>query len=200
MTKNKLAGRPREFDKDNVLKNITELFWKNGYEGTSLSHIIAATGLKKGSLYATFGDKHSMYIAAFESYESEIVNQTYQFLTNGEGDAFSRIQTFLFAPIEAVGTLNDRSGCFLCNASSDRASLNPETSEMVQRAFNKLEQGLVNALYEIKPTIDKQELADKARWILAAYSGFRVMVRSGLPVESLTLAHKELMISIKNSM
>lgn len=198
MKKTTLAGRPREFNEDNVLKKIMELFWKRGYEGTSLSHIIAATGLKKGSLYATFGDKHAMYLAAITNYETEVVDTTRLFLSHGKGDAFHRIQTFLFAPIAAVGALNDRKGCFLCNASSDRAALNPETSDMVQRGFKKLEQGLVNALKDISPKIDEQALAVKARWLLAAYSGFRVMVRSGLSVKDLTAAHEDLIKTLKS--
>ncbi len=57
-------GRPREFDVDEALTKIMAVFWAKGFEGSSLSDLVAATGLKKGSLYAAFGDKRAMYLKA----------------------------------------------------------------------------------------------------------------------------------------
>lgn len=192
MNKKQSVGRPREFNKDKILKNIMNLFWEHGYEGTSLSHIIAATGLKKGSLYAAFGDKHTMYLAAIEKYETAIVESTQLFLSNGEGDPLSRIKEFLNAPMKAVGNTNDRRGCFLCNASSDRAALDLETSKLVKRGFNKLEKGLFDVLLEISPNKNHENLKARARWILATYSGFRVMVRSGMSIDELNSALEDI--------
>jgi len=45
-------GRPREFNDDDVLNALRDVFWEHGYEGTSYADIMAATDLKKGSLYA----------------------------------------------------------------------------------------------------------------------------------------------------
>ena len=69
----KSAGRPREFDVDAVLIALMELFWRRGYEGTSLADIVEATGLKKGSLYAAFGDKRDMYLKALAHYDAQRV-------------------------------------------------------------------------------------------------------------------------------
>jgi len=57
-------GRPREFDPDTALAAIMEVFWAKGFEGASMRDLVVATGLKKGSLYAAFGDKRAMFIAA----------------------------------------------------------------------------------------------------------------------------------------
>ncbi|MDG1858569.1 MAG: TetR/AcrR family transcriptional regulator, partial [Emcibacteraceae bacterium] len=92
MNKKSTVGRPREFDKDKVLKIIMNLFWENGYEATSLSEITSATGLKKGSLYSAFGDKHAMYLSAIDHYELNVVDSTRLFLSFGEGSAIFRIK------------------------------------------------------------------------------------------------------------
>ena len=63
-----MVGRPRQFDEDEVLEAAMEAFWANGYEATSLSQLMEATGLHKGSLYQAFGDKHSLFLAALERY------------------------------------------------------------------------------------------------------------------------------------
>jgi AcrR family transcriptional regulator len=57
-------GRPRSFDPDVVLEKAQAVFWNLGYAAASLDDIAAATGLNRPSLYAAFGDKHALYMAA----------------------------------------------------------------------------------------------------------------------------------------
>ena len=56
-----MAGRPREFDVDDVRDAAMQCFWSKGYESASLTDLVEATGLLKGSLYQAFGDKHSLF-------------------------------------------------------------------------------------------------------------------------------------------
>ena len=52
-------ARPRSFDPDEALDLARDVFWRKGFQGTSLDDITAATGLAKPSLYAAFGDKNA---------------------------------------------------------------------------------------------------------------------------------------------
>ena len=61
-------GRPRAYDPQEALLRATDAFWKNGYAGTSLDEITAATGMNRPSLYAAFGDKQSLYHKALAHY------------------------------------------------------------------------------------------------------------------------------------
>lgn len=62
----KPRGRPRSFDPDEVLDRARAVFWNLGYAATSLDDLAAATGLNRPSLYAAFGDKHALYLAALD--------------------------------------------------------------------------------------------------------------------------------------
>ena len=61
-------GRPREFDADEALDKAVLLFWRQGYEGTSLADLIAAMGFTKPSLYAAFGNKEELFKKAVDRY------------------------------------------------------------------------------------------------------------------------------------
>lgn len=61
-------GRPRAYDPQAALQQATDTFWRSGYSGTSLDEIGAATGMNRPSLYAAFGDKHTLYLKALEHY------------------------------------------------------------------------------------------------------------------------------------
>src|ERR1700690_2615544 len=61
-------GRPRAYDPQTALHRATDRFWRSGYSSTSLDEICAATGMNRPSLYAAFGDKHTLYLKALEGY------------------------------------------------------------------------------------------------------------------------------------
>jgi len=62
-------GRPRQYDPDRALAHAAATFWKNGYGGTSLDNLVAATGMTRPSLYAAFGDKGDLYLKTLERYQ-----------------------------------------------------------------------------------------------------------------------------------
>lgn len=61
-------GRPRAFDAEVALERALELFWRHGYEGTSLSDLTAAMGINRPSLYAAFGNKEQLFRLALDRY------------------------------------------------------------------------------------------------------------------------------------
>lgn len=61
-------GRPRAFDSDKALDAALMLFWRHGYEGTSLSMLTEAMGINMPSLYAAFGNKEALFRKALERY------------------------------------------------------------------------------------------------------------------------------------
>ncbi len=64
-----MAGRPREFDRDQALRKAMLLFWQHGYEGTSMSALVEALGIASARIYAAFGSKEQLFREAVALYE-----------------------------------------------------------------------------------------------------------------------------------
>ncbi len=124
MREPRTLGRPREFDEDVALAAIMDVFWTKGFESASMAELVRATGLKKGSLYAAFGDKRAMYHKALALYDRTQIDSMVQGL-KGAGSPLARIDRFLQAAIGETADQADTRGCFLCNASIDQAPIDP---------------------------------------------------------------------------
>ena len=60
--------RHKEFDVDAACERALDLFWRRGYEATSVNDLVDELGIGKASLYAAFGAKHQLYLAALQRY------------------------------------------------------------------------------------------------------------------------------------
>ncbi|MRG70402.1 TetR family transcriptional regulator [Alphaproteobacteria bacterium HT1-32] len=187
------AGRPRKFDPDKTMSQIMQLFWEHGYEATGLSDIIATTGLGKASLYAAFGNKQSMYLKALAHYENRMVEAAVSSLRSPDMAPLERIDAFLSEPIKAVRDHTDRRGCFLCNASADRASLDDDTAALVRQAYDKMYRAIADSLSEAFPDMPIVTVTTRSQLVLTVYSGLRVMARSGMTADTLSLARNAVM-------
>lgn len=62
------TGRPLSFDRDAALVSAMHLFWRHGYEATSVADLTRAMGITPPSLYAAFGDKRRLFLEAVHRY------------------------------------------------------------------------------------------------------------------------------------
>jgi AcrR family transcriptional regulator len=194
MLEPKVIGRPREFDEGQAMAKIMDVFWAKGFEGTSMSDLEAATELRKGSLYAAFGDKRAMYRKSLELYDRTAIDESVRVLTGIDAPE-RRIGKFLQTPIDATAVANDRRGCFICNASIDQAVVDPETQRLVNGSLERLGRVLEKVLSELG-AIDNTRRRAAAQHLLSVYFGLRVLAKAGQPVRMLKAAREAALRSI----
>ena len=114
-----------------------DLFWRQGYEATSLNDLTRAMRVSRSSFYATFGSKHEVLIAAVQSYSDDILNRLKACAaeTPDPGKAFDTMVAIIADP------QGDENGCLFVNSV---AELVPRDTEMA--ALARLHIGRVTAL------------------------------------------------------
>lgn len=65
-------GRPLSFDREEALEAAMHVFWRHGYETSSIADLTAAMGVTPPSLYAAFGDKQQLFLEAVDRYAGDV--------------------------------------------------------------------------------------------------------------------------------
>ncbi len=135
-------GRPETFDRDEVVRRAMQAFWREGFDGTSLSRLERATGTDRSTLYNSFGGKRGLHRSAAEAYVDQTVDQLFEPLLHGHADDLTDIVAFLRTLGAVLGSDEYPAGCFIVNdlgaPSSDDAA--------TDRYLDALRAGLRSAL------------------------------------------------------
>jgi len=138
-------GRPRGFDTDVALKAASERFRTNGYSGTSLDELAEATGLARPSLYAAFGDKHALYLAALTRL-TERVERSFATLQGVGLTLPEMVERMLLGAIRSyLSGEKGPSGCLLIGTATAEAAADPEVRALLAR-FIAMEDRCIEAL------------------------------------------------------
>lgn len=105
-------GRPREFDREEVLRKAMNVFWERGYEGTSLSDLTRAMGIASASIYACFGNKESLFREALMLYGT-IAGEPPRRALSEKPTARAAIEAMLQATADAITRADAPHGCML---------------------------------------------------------------------------------------
>ena len=191
-------GRPRAFDRARALTQATCLFWRKGYEATSISDLTAAMGIGSPSLYAAFGSKEALYAESLQHYSHTYENLVWSgFL--GAATARGAVQALLTDSANTLGAAEAArpAGCMV-TLSAVGSEGYPELGELVRSArkatLSRLEARFTEAVKsgELPRTVDIHALA---RFLQTVQSGMSILARDGARRAELLSVAKVAMLS-----
>lgn len=118
-------GRPRKTDPEVVLDSAMKVFWKQGFDGTSMNDLSLATGMAKPGLYATFGDKEMVYTKALARYFKEYGAPMVDDLIASPDPLETVVRRHLQQIAAFVIDKSRPGGCFAINSVVDCANRSP---------------------------------------------------------------------------
>ena len=173
-------GRPREFDIEQALDRALRVFWRKGYEGTTLLELTRAMGINRPSLYAAFGSKEGLFRKALDRYAEGPAGYVRAALN--EPTARAVVERLLEGTIEVVTDRRNPRGCLLVQG----ALACGEAAESVRRELVSrrlageavLRERFQRAIADGDLPLDSDP-ADLARYIVAVMHGMAVQAASG---------------------
>jgi AcrR family transcriptional regulator len=173
-------GRPREFDVDAALDAAVAVFWRNGYDGTSLTDLTEAMGINRPSLYAAFGNKESLFRRAMDRYAER--PRAMMAACEAEPTARGFTERLLRATVDGATDCRGPTGCFLiqgamkCGSAADplRQEAVDRRSEMETLLRARFERAVGDG--ELPPT---QCPADLARYFAVLAQGMALRAADG---------------------
>ncbi|MGE3342877.1 MAG: TetR/AcrR family transcriptional regulator, partial [Vicinamibacterales bacterium] len=128
----------KQFNVEAVLDKAVRAFWARGYEATSMQDLVRQTGVNRASLYATYGDKHALFLAALRMYDGRLRHERLAEIerTCGPREAIRRL---LLSFASGVSEKVTPRGCFLTNTALELAGHDAEASRVVAHAQREIE-------------------------------------------------------------
>lgn len=117
-----------------IIEKTASLFNKNGYAGTSLSDITAATGLTKGSIYGNFKNKEEVVIAVFKHSSGELSKKVDEAIS-AENKAYHQLIAFIDFYRNNWFSIFEKGGCPLLNSATEADDAMPFMKTTVQLSF-----------------------------------------------------------------
>jgi len=171
--------RPKEFDPEQVLDKALHLFWRKGYEATSVQDLVDTMGINRFSLYDTFGDKHQLYLAALRRYDQQMVGEKLQAFEHSE-EGLPAIRRYFDEWIDWAQTRGGCPGCLMTNSAVELALHDTAATAIVRKHLERTEEAFHKALVcarkkgEISKSIN---LRDTARYLTGNAMGFSVLAK-----------------------
>ncbi|MEU0197157.1 MULTISPECIES: TetR family transcriptional regulator [unclassified Streptomyces] len=171
-------ARTKEFDPDAALQAALELFWRRGYEATSMSDLVEHLGIGRASIYATFGNKHELYLKALDRYRQTCDPQLLRELSR-PGPALPAVRAVVrrFAA-ESAADERRLTGCFVVNTATELAPHDTAACRRVEHSWDQLETLLHSALLRAQAQGELDDGRDPralARMLLVLMQGLRVV-------------------------
>lgn len=126
-----------QFDREEALASAMEVFWARGYEASSIQKLLDAMEINRGSLYASFGDKETLFRKAVERYWGDVSDRVFDVLVN-EPNAREAIRCYFYTAFLDGEAVRLNRGCLLFNTVTELSETNPDIARDASEHIREL--------------------------------------------------------------
>jgi TetR/AcrR family transcriptional repressor of nem operon len=166
----------KQFDPVDVLDRAMGVFWERGYEATSIQDLVEATGLNRGSLYATFSDKKQLFLAVLAHYAERVGSPMMAELA--DPDPRQAIERMFAAILRRTSDPTQPRGCLITNTALECPGSGDDINRTIATWVSQQESALYHVLLRAQATGDlprTQDCRALARFFVGIAQGLNVM-------------------------
>jgi TetR/AcrR family transcriptional repressor of nem operon len=175
-------SRPRAFDTDTAIDRAVETFWQNGYDGTGMQDLCASMQLHSGSIYAAFGDKRGLFLAAMDRYIDTVSREAIERI-GGASSGLAGIRAYFDYLVEAIVDGKRRWGCLITNAVAELAQRDPEIAARISVHLGRVDAAFRSALARARSegALAEGVGPEKSAYLLCVLQGLNVLAKTQPP-------------------
>jgi TetR/AcrR family transcriptional repressor of nem operon len=176
-------ARPLEFDRSKAVNKALVLFWRKGYQASSLADLLSAMGIGRSSFYAAFTDKRTLFLECLDLFAARTVDVVQR--ARCEMPPVDALQHFFernFVGVPGSGVAASASrhwGCMLVNTVIEMAGVDDELAARASRHLGEMQRVFQACLRDAGAKAARAE--DLAAMLMLLNEGIRVSSRRRLP-------------------
>lgn len=173
-------ARPREFKQSDALERAIDAFWQHGYGAIPVRDLCDAMNIHSGSLYGTFGDKRSLFLASLDRYIDTVSRQAVERI-DGAPSGSEGIRAFFNFLVDAILTGKRRWGCLVTNSVAEAGCRDPDVAARAKLQFARLENAFTRALARAQSDgeLGEGNGPDSALFLVCLVQGMNVLAKTG---------------------
>lgn len=177
----------KNFDLDEATDRAIGVFWKKGYEATSMSDLVEGMGINKGSLYNAFGSKKALFDRALLRYDQQNRQKAIAQLSQIP-DGREAIQMLFDGLVAETEADTENQGCMLVNTALELPLHEQDVQDMVTSAlaefaeFFKVSIKKGQAAGTIPKALDPDQTAKS---LVSSVVGLRVLARGAFDMDGI---------------
>ncbi len=180
-------ARKKEFDQEEALAKAMMTFWRYGYEGTSMQNLVEAMGINRGSLYDTFGDKRSLFLAAISHYEKTVIKQMIASLKQDDASKQTIVNLFR-GLVQRITENNHFYGCLITNTAIELCPHDAQTQSQIDTNFRNITNAFQQILQKAQAQGEiakERDITSIAQYLTSSLQGLQVIAKVNRDLETL---------------
>ena len=168
-------ARKKEYNEDVVVEKAMKLFWRNGYQTTSMQMLEKEMGINKFSIYSSFGNKHGLFLESLKCYKGQVnvVLDKFKNASNGVDD----IKQFFYDSVSSNFKDDNIKGCLVTNTYNEFSESEDALIKAEMAAFmNNLKELIIEKL-KLDGSKDLKTIEKQANFLLLAKHGLAAAAR-----------------------
>ncbi|MCF0071459.1 TetR/AcrR family transcriptional regulator [Dyadobacter sp. CY261] len=165
-------ARNKAFEPEQKLEMAKCLFWEKGYNATSMQDLVDTMGLNRGSIYDTYGDKHTLFVQCLRSY-TESTFEDYKTVAEETKSPIKAVEKIIKKAV--LRTVEEGKTCLGVKSTFELASVDEEVHAILKENTTKLVTVLKDLLKKAQKAEEiggKRDPGMLANFIVANFTGF----------------------------
>ena len=168
-------ARQKAYQEHEVVEKAMYLFWKKGYENTSMQMLEKEMGINKFSIYSSFGNKHGLFLESLKCYKAK-VHSTLEKFENGTS-GIADIKQFFYDTVSSNFNDDKTKGCLVTNTYNEFSDHEDALIQEQMTAFMEHIKSIIIDKLRMDATKDEATILKQANYLLLAKHGLAAAAR-----------------------